>query len=117
MKSNISEELLNLHESLLRAQLNVVRQLRKEAGLNTLEQTKEKSMSQIDMVYDILNHSQRPMHVNDIIAIAKERFDQHLDKESVVSALAKRVKRQDRFIKTAPNTFALIAQDPGGVMK
>ena len=116
MESNITEELLNLHESFLRAQLNVVRQLRKEAGLQEPDES-QKSMSQMDIVYDILNHAQRPMHVNDIIAIAKDRFNQDLDKESVVSALAKRVKRQDRFIKTAPNTFALIAQDPGGARK
>ncbi len=114
METNISEELLNLHESLLRAQLNVVRQLRKEAGLQDLDESKRKSMSQMDMVYDILNSTQRPMHVNEIIAIAKDKFEQDLDKESIVSALAKRVKRQDRFIKTAPNTFALIAQDPVG---
>jgi hypothetical protein len=117
MESNISEELLNLHESLLRAQLNVVRQLRKEAGIQELEKPKEKSMSQMEMVYDILSHVKQPMHVNDIIAIAKDKFDVELDKESVVSALAKRVKRQDRFIKTAPNTFALIAQDPEGARK
>jgi len=114
METNFSEELLNLHESLLRAQLNVVRQIRKEAGLQELDEPKEKRMSQMDMVYDILNQTQKPMHVNDIISIAKDKFDVELDKESIVSALAKRVKRQDRFIKIAPNTFTLIAQDLGG---
>lgn len=117
METNFSEELLNLHESLLRAQLNVVRQIRKEAGLQELDEPKEKRMSQMDMVYDILNQTQKPTHVNDIIAIAKDKFDVELDKESIVSALAKRVKRQDRFIKIAPNTFALIAQDLGGAGK
>ena len=117
METNFSEELLNLHESLLRAQLNVVRQLRKEAELQDLEQTKEKRMSQMDIVYDILKQVQKPMHVNDIIAIAKDRFDIELDKESIVSALAKRIKRQDRFLKAAPNTFAIIAQDWEGAGK
>jgi hypothetical protein len=117
MEPNLPEELLNLHESLLRAQLNVIRQLRKEAGLQELDEPKEKRMSQMDMVYDILNQTQKPMHVNEIIAIAKDRFDVELDKESIVSALAKRVKRQDRFIKIAPNTFALISQDLGGMGK
>ena len=31
-----------------------------------------------------------------------------LDRESVVSAISKRVARHDRFIRTGPNTFALI---------
>ena len=61
MDTNFSEELLNLHESLLRAQLNVVRQLRKEAGLQERDQPKEKRMSQMDMVYDILNKTQKDL--------------------------------------------------------
>jgi hypothetical protein len=72
---------------------------------------KEKRMSQIDIVYDILDARQRPTHVDVIIEQAKQLYDVHLDKESIVSALTKRVKRQDRFMKTAPNTFALISQD------
>jgi hypothetical protein len=116
METKFSEYLLNLHESLLRAQLNVIRQLRKEAGLQELDKPK-KGMSQMDMVYYILEQAQQPMHVNEIIAIAKERFDVKLDKESVVSALTKRIKRKDRFIKTAPNTFALIVQEHEGARK
>lgn len=110
MDTKVSEEFLNLYESLLRAQLNVIRQLRKQAGLGEMEKPKEKRMSQMDIVYDILSEKQRPMHVNDIIVAAKEKFNIEMDKESVVSALAKRIKRQDRFIKVAPNTYALIDQ-------
>jgi len=113
MSTIVSKELLDLFESLLRAQLNTIRQLRKAAGMEE-KPTKEKRMSQMDMVYDILLRAQRPMHVDAIIAQAKRLFDVQLDKESVVSALSKRVKRQDRFIKTAPNTFALISEDAEG---
>lgn len=114
MKTNVSEELLTLYESLFRAQLNVIRQLRKASGLEEEVKPKKTRMSQMDMVYDILLIAKRPLHVDVIIATAEKRFDVKLDKESVVSALAKRVKRQDRFMKTAPNTFALISQDLGG---
>ena len=117
MQTKISEEILNLYESLLRAQLNVVKQLRKQAGLEEIEEPKEKRMSQMDMVYDILCELQKPVHVNDIIVAAKSKFDVDLDRESVVSALAKRIKRQDRFIRTAPNTYALIDRDLGGGRK
>ena len=71
-------------------------------------------MSHVDIVYDILTAAQRPMHIDDIIAQAQRRFAIQLDKESIVSALTKRVKRQDRFIKTAPNTFALLAKNLEG---
>jgi len=54
------------------------------------------------------------MHVNDLITTVKRQFDLDIDKESLVSALTKRVKRHDRFTKTAPNTFALLAQSEEG---
>jgi hypothetical protein len=113
MSKIISEELLNLFESLLRAQLNTIRQLRKAAGIEK-EPVKEKRMSQIDIVYDILTLAQRPMHIDDIIAQAHRRFEIQLEKESIVSALTKRIKHQDRFVKTAPNTFALLTKEVEG---
>ena len=110
----ISEELLVLFEQLLRAQLNTIKQLRKAAGLPDSKPAEEKRMSQMDMVYDILSEAQRPLHISDIIGAIEKRFHKKLDRESLVSALAKRISRKDRFIKTAPNTFALLAQDLGG---
>jgi hypothetical protein len=114
MSTHISEELLALVEQLLRAQLNVIRQLRKATGAHEETKEREKSMSQMDAVYDILTTAQKPMHVDDIIAKAGQRFNLKFDKESVVSALTKRVRRQDRFIKTAPNTFDLISRSQEG---
>lgn len=113
MTNVISKELLDLFDALLRAQLNTIRQFRKAAGMEE-KPKKEKRISQVDMVYDILDARQRPMHVDAIIEQAKQLYDVQLEKESIVSALSKRIKRQDRFMKTAPNTFALISQDMEG---
>ncbi len=113
MVAHISEEILTLYEHLLRAQINVIRQLRKAAGYDETK-PKEKGMSQVSMVYDVLSSSSRPMHVTSIIEAVEKRFQVRLDRESIVSALTKRVKRQDRFIKTGPNTFYLIDRDEGG---
>ncbi len=113
MQKQISEDLLTLFESLLRSQLNTIRQLRKDAGLPIQKGEKERRMSNMDIVYDILQREQRPLHIDHILSLAQQRFQQKLDKESVVSALAKRVKRQDRFVKTGPNTFALLAPPSG----
>lgn len=107
-----SEELLSLFESLLRAQLNTIRQFRKAAGIEKAPE-KETRRSQIDIVYDILVSAQRPMHIDGIIAQAQRRFEVQLEKESIVSALTKRIKRQDRFVKTAPNTFTLLVPQGG----
>ena len=108
MSNDNHNNLLDLFESLLRAQLNTIKQLKKGAGLTETETPPVKRMSHMEMVYDILYQANTSLHVNDIIIAAKSRFGVELDKESVVSALLKRVKRQDRFIKTGPNTFALI---------
>lgn len=114
MKNDTYSNLLSIFESLLRSQLNTIKQLKKGAGIADEHKPKEKRMSQMDMVYDILKHTAQPTHIKDILSAAKQRFDVDLDRESVVSALAKRVKRNDRFIKTGPNTFALIDQQTQG---
>ncbi|MBN2091659.1 hypothetical protein JW964_18740 [candidate division KSB1 bacterium] len=114
MENENYHNLLNLFEALLRAQLNILKQFRKKTGLIVVEPPHLKSMSQIDMVYNILQDTGTPMHVNDLITAIKRQFDRDLDKESLVSALTKRIKRHDRFTKTGPNTFTLLTQPAEG---
>jgi hypothetical protein len=64
----------------------------------------------MDMVEDILKRAGRPLHISDLLAAIQKRFAVELDRESIVSALSKRVARHDRFLRTAPNTFALIPE-------
>lgn len=110
MENEFWEQFLNLQEAMLRAQLNVIRQFRHELGLEPETSKKERSMSQVDMIYAILKDSKKPVHIDQLIIDAQKKFRVTLEKESVVSALAKRIKRQDRFVKTAPNTYFLIEQ-------
>ena len=114
MNNDTHVGLLDIFESLLRAQLNAIKQLKKSTGVVAEEKSTEKRMSQMDMVYDILVRQAQAMHINQILLAAKQQFDIDLDRESVVSALVKRVKRNDRFIKTGPNTFGLIDQPAQG---
>ncbi len=62
------------------------------------------------MAYDILA-SKAFLHINDLLAGIKERFDIEVDRESLVSALSKRVARGDRFVRTAKSTFAQRLRD------
>jgi hypothetical protein len=64
-------------------------------------------MSQLDFVEDVLAQTGEPLHVNEIIAKVKEAHHVDLDRESIVSALTKRVARNDRFVRTDKNTFGL----------
>lgn len=103
--SDLRETLLEVIESSLEAQLHAVRKLRKPAPLGSSRRP-QKSMSQLDMAYDILSSS-APLHINELLEAIKKRFDTDIDRESLVSALSKRVARGDRFVRTARNTFAL----------
>jgi hypothetical protein len=62
------------------------------------------------MVHYILSSVRRPLHIADILQAISKQFGVDLDRESVVSALAKRVARKDRFVRTGPNTFALLPE-------
>ena len=111
MPDNLRNDLLDILEAISEAQLRTIRKLRQPHGQPTAvnEQT-TKRMSHVDIVHDILQAARRPLHISEILDLAAKRFSVELDRESVVSALVKRVARKDRFIRTGPNTFALLPE-------
>ena len=64
-------------------------------------------MSHISMVYDILHRAAQPLHISQIIERVQHLHGLRLDRESIVSALVKKVQRGDRFLRTGKNIFAL----------
>jgi DNA-directed RNA polymerase delta subunit len=65
-------------------------------------------MSQVEMANDILRKAKTPLHVSEIIARIEKLHGQRVERESLVSALVKKVQRQDRFVRTDKNVFGLI---------
>lgn len=104
MENKIPDGLLNLYESLLSSQLRVVRQLKAPKPGKPKRQTKQ-GMSNIDMALDILRQAHQPLHVSQILDQVKAKFKITLDRESLVSALVKKVHRHHGVVRTAPNTF------------
>jgi hypothetical protein len=104
MDNKIPDGLLELYESMLSAQLRVVRQLKTTKPPKPKRETKE-SMSKINMVLDILQQAHRPLHVSEILTQVKAKYKITLDRESLVSALVKKVHRNQGLTRTAPNTF------------
>jgi hypothetical protein len=103
--AEVREAVLEVTEQVLEAQLRAVRSLRREKP-----QRSEKRMpgrSQLDMAFDILASSEQPMHVGAIIEEIARRFGVTVDRESLVSALSKRVVRKDRFARFGPNIFGV----------
>src|SRR5438132_8697582 len=112
MADSSRDDLLEVLEAVSRAQLRVIRRLRLSPRGKSKTGAKAEAgrVSGMDMVMDILQREGRPLHITDILAAVEKRFGVQLDRESVVSAMSKRVARQDRFMRTAPNTFALIPE-------
>lgn len=106
------DDLLEALEAVAVAQLRAIRRLRRSPQMKRKSAATEgaRRVSSMEMVYDILKREARPVHITDVLAAVKKRFGVELDRESVVSAISKRIARQDRFMRTAPNTFALIPE-------
>jgi hypothetical protein len=62
----------------------------------------------MDVVHDILFAAKGPLHITDIIQRAKQDHRRPLRRESLVSALTKKVLDHHTFSRTAPNTFDLL---------
>ena len=67
----------------------------------------KKRTSNIEIVENILRIAGRPLHVSEIIQLADRDFNVALERDSIVSAMLKKVTAGKSFIRTAPNTFAL----------
>jgi hypothetical protein len=61
----------------------------------------------MDMAIDILRKGQKPLHISEIIAQVKTKYGVTLDRESLVSALVKKVHRHQGLSRSAPNTFEI----------
>jgi predicted transcriptional regulator len=101
-----------IQEQLLKSQLKIIRQFLREGEPPTLR-LRKKSRSQVSIIFDVLSTAQVPLHISEIISRAKEMFDVDLDRDSIVSALTKKVKRGQIFKRIAPNTFALLDSSAG----
>jgi hypothetical protein len=100
-------EWARLQEELLKAQLGVIRGHLRSEEPRGRERKASPRKSQMSIVTDLLSAAGTPQHVAEIIRQAKAQYGVDLDRESVVSALTKKVKKGVTFVRTGPNTFGL----------
>lgn len=103
-KEEMKEVFLETMTSCLEAQLRALRRLR---GGEKADERRVRRRSQVDLVYDILVEAGRPLHVAEIIKRVEKGHGVRLERESIVSALSKKVVKKDRFARTDRNTFGL----------
>jgi len=108
-------KLLDVLDSALSAALREIRRARASMAPSILSHTldSEKRMSNIEICFDILNLAQRPLHVSAIMKALEERGI-NTSRDSVVSAISKKLAPNGPFVRTAPNTFAVAGQQPPG---
>jgi len=95
---------IELQRELLQAQLRVVYRYQRK----TLpDRQKSKRTSNLTIVEDILHNSDQPLHISKIIQIAQKDYNVNLERDSIVSALIKKINAGKMFVRIAPNTFAL----------
>ena len=95
---------LEIQRELLQAQLRVVYRHQRKV-LPRGQQLKR--TSNLTIVEDILQNSDEPLHISKIIQIAQKDYNVNLERDSIVSALIKKINAGKMFLRVAPNTFAL----------
>lgn len=97
--------LLEIEAIKLKAQLKAIKKMIPE---DEVVPVVKHNKSSIGIVYDILQEANDPLHISEIIRIAKEKFDVVLDRESMVSAITKKIRKNEKFIRTGKNTFTIL---------
>ena len=98
------DRIVEFHKELLQSQLKIIRRYQQQSP-----QSKKhlKRTSKLDVVEDILLSANQPLHIAEIIQAAQNDYNVTLQRDSIVSALVKKIQAGERFVRVAPNTFAL----------
>jgi len=104
-------DLINIMESTLKAQLRELRHLR-GGGRRVADDVREGAgkKSNMSIIKDILTEAGEPLHINDIIDRARKKHAVKLKRESVVSAMTKKILDGRDFRRAGRNVFALIGE-------
>jgi hypothetical protein len=93
---------LQYHKEVAQAKLKIIERFQHKGRSQSKKRT-----SNIDIVHNILKTAGHPLHVADIIKMAEQHYQVKLNRDSIVSAILKKINAGQTFIRTAPNTFAL----------
>ena len=96
------EQYLQFKKEVTESKLRVIERFQKGDKARPKKRT-----SKIEIARNVLYDAGKPLHVTEITRLAKQVHDVNMDRDSIVSAILKKVKTNQTFIRTAPNTFAL----------
>lgn len=105
------DQYLLYHKEIAKAKLKIIERFEQLGKHRQIKRT-----SNIDIVQNVLKDVGHPLHVSDIIKLAHEQYQVELNRDSIVSAILKKINAGQTFVKTAPNTFALKDTTKGGAI-
>ena len=110
-KPDTASQLLEVIDNILTASLREVRRARAAGPVPaTRRRASDKSKSNTELCLDVLIEAGRPAHVS-LLVEALERRGVRTSRDSLVSALSKRLAPRGPFLRTAGNTFGLAGRD------
>jgi hypothetical protein len=109
MSDDIRNTILSTIEASLDAQLRAVRRLR-QGEKPEAKPSRKSRLSQVDMAHDVLRKANTPLHISDLLDRIHAAFGIRVDRDSLVSSLAKKISHGDRFVRIERNTFALLKE-------
>ncbi len=101
--------ILETIETSLELQLRSIRQLlgKIDTPKDSLRRKGVRRKSLMDLCVDLLTDEVRPIHVDELVDLLRDRFGRVTDRDSISSALAKKDKQNLLVKKVAPATFSL----------
>ncbi len=101
--------ILETIETSLELQLKSIRQILKkiDSSKDSLCRKGVRRKSLMDLCVDLLVSEARPIHVDELVDLLRDRFGRVTDRDSISSALAKKDKQNLLVRKVAPATFTL----------
>ena len=104
--------ILETIEILFEVQLRSVRDIlgKKERGREPIRRRGRKRKSLVDLLVEIITEEQRPVHIDQLVDLLRQRHGRMTDRDSLSSALAKKAKQGILVSRIAPAVFAARGQ-------
>lgn len=102
--------ILETMETVLELQLRSVRQAlgKDDPQIGAARQRGRRRKSLVDFCVKILTDEKRPVHVDELVEILRERHGRVTDRDSLSSALAKRANQGVFVRRVSPATFEIL---------
>lgn len=113
MSDDIRKTILKTLETIYELQLISIRQLLGDEDIQPYRRPKKgvRRQSLVDCIVQLLVAEKQPLHVNQLVDLLRERYGRITDRDTISSALAKKVRQGLLIRQTGPAIFDLIKSE------